>query len=63
VEEQRQAAPLCARDLRLEFEEVGLPTFKSPLANLGAVLALLQQANPSPEVAAAMAHIGSPLLW
>jgi hypothetical protein len=62
VEEQRQAAPLCARDLRLEFEEVGLPTIKSPLANLGVVLALLQQANPSPEVAEAMAHVGSPLL-
>jgi hypothetical protein len=30
VEEQRQVAPPCARDLRLEFEEAGMPTFKSP---------------------------------
>jgi hypothetical protein len=49
AEEQCQAAPLCARDLRLEFEEVGLRTFDSPQANLGAALACFQQANPSPE--------------
>jgi hypothetical protein len=30
AEEQRQAAPPCARDLRLEFEEAGLPTFNTP---------------------------------
>jgi hypothetical protein len=42
AEEQRQAVPPCARDLRLEFEEAGLPTFNSPQANLGAVLACLQ---------------------
>jgi hypothetical protein len=30
------------RDLRLEFEEAGLPTFNSPQANLGAGLAHLQ---------------------
>jgi hypothetical protein len=57
VEEQRQAAPLCARDLRLEFEEAGLPTFNNPQANLGAALARLQQANPSPEVEAPMVHV------
>jgi hypothetical protein len=63
AEEQRQAVPLCAHDLRLEFEEAGLPTFNSPQANLGAALARLQQANPSPEVKEAMAHVRSPLLW
>jgi hypothetical protein len=57
VEEQRQAVPPCASDLRLEFEEAGLPTFNSPQANLGAALACLQQADPSPEVEAAMAHV------
>jgi hypothetical protein len=57
VEEQRHAAPPCARDLRLKFEEAGLPTFNSPQANLGAALAHLQQANPSPEVEAAVAHV------
>jgi hypothetical protein len=55
AEEQCQEAPPCARDLRLEFEEAGLPTFNSPQANLGAALARLQQANPSPEVKAAIA--------
>jgi hypothetical protein len=30
VEEQRQMVPPCARDLRLEFEEAGLPMFNSP---------------------------------
>jgi hypothetical protein len=34
--------PPCARDLRLEFEEAGLPTFNSPQANMGAALARLQ---------------------
>jgi hypothetical protein len=47
----------CTRDLHLEFEEAGLPAFNSPQANLGAVLARLQQANPSPEANAAMAYI------
>jgi hypothetical protein len=42
AEEQRQTVPLCALDLRLEFEEAGLPTFNSPQANLGAVFARLQ---------------------
>jgi hypothetical protein len=57
AEEQRQAVPPCARDLRLEFEEAGLSTFNSPQANLGAALAPLQQANPSPEADVAMAYI------
>jgi hypothetical protein len=57
AEEQRQAVPPCARDQRLEFEEAGLPTFNNPQANLGAALARLQQADPSPEVEAAMAHV------
>jgi hypothetical protein len=57
AEEQRQAAPPCARDLRLEFEEAGLSTFNSRQAKLGAALARLQQANPSPEVEAAMADV------
>jgi hypothetical protein len=57
AEEQRQAVPPCARDLRLEFEEAGLPTFNSRQANLGAALARLQQANPSPEADAAMAYV------
>jgi hypothetical protein len=57
VEEQRQAVPPCARDLRLEFEEAGLPMFNSSQANLGAALARLQQANPSPEAEAAMAYV------
>jgi hypothetical protein len=48
AEEQRQAVPPCARDLRLEFEEAGLPMFNSPQDNLGAAMARLQQANPSP---------------
>jgi hypothetical protein len=48
--------PPCARDLHLEFEEVGLPMFNSPQANLGAAMARLQQANPSPEADAAMAY-------
>jgi hypothetical protein len=56
-EEQRQAASPCARDLHLEFEEAGLPTFNNPQANLGVALARLQQANPSPEVEGAMAHV------
>jgi hypothetical protein len=56
AEEQPQAVPPCARDLRLEFEEAGPPTFNSPQANLGAALARLQQANPSPEANAAMAY-------
>jgi hypothetical protein len=30
AEEQHQAVPPCARDLHLEFEEAGLPTFNSP---------------------------------
>jgi hypothetical protein len=34
-----------------------MPTFNSPQANLGAALAHLQQANPSPEVEAAMPHV------
>jgi hypothetical protein len=29
AEEKRQAVPPCAHDLRLEFEEAGLPTFNS----------------------------------
>jgi hypothetical protein len=57
AEEQRQAVPPCARDLRLEFKEAGLLTFNNPHANLGAVLALLQQANPSPEAEAAKAYV------
>jgi hypothetical protein len=57
AEEQRQAVPLCARDLRLEFEEAGLPTFNSPQTNLGTALARLQQANPLPEADAAMAYV------
>jgi hypothetical protein len=57
VEEQRQAVPSCARDLRLEFKEAGLLTFNSPQANLGAALARLQQANPSPEAEAAISHV------
>jgi hypothetical protein len=57
AEEQRQAVPPCARDLRFRFEEAGLPTFNRPQANLGAVLARLQQANPSPEANIAMAYV------
>jgi hypothetical protein len=57
AEEQRQVVPPCARDLHLEFEEAGLPTFNSPQASLGAALACLQQANPSPELEAAMACV------
>jgi hypothetical protein len=57
AEEQRQAVPPCACDLRLEIEEAGLPTFSSPQANLGAALACLQQANPSPEAEAAIAYV------
>jgi hypothetical protein len=57
AEEQRQAVPPCAHDLRLEFEEAGLPIFNSPQANLGAALARLQQANPWPEAEAAMAYV------
>jgi hypothetical protein len=34
--------PPCARDLRIEFEEAGLPTFNNPQANLGAAMARLQ---------------------
>jgi hypothetical protein len=49
VEEKCQVVPPCAHDLRLEFEEAGLSTFNSPQANLGAALACLKQANPSPE--------------
>jgi hypothetical protein len=45
AEEQHQAVPPCARDLRFRFEEAGLPTFNRPQANLGAALARLQQAN------------------
>jgi hypothetical protein len=57
VEEQCQAVPPCARDLRLVFEEVGLLMFNDPQANLGAAMARLQQANPSPEADAAMAYL------
>jgi hypothetical protein len=57
VAEQHQAVPSCACNLRLEFEEAGLSTFNSPQANLGAALARLQQANPSPQANAAMAYI------
>jgi hypothetical protein len=57
VEEQCQVVPPCAHDLRLEFEEAGLPTFNSPQANLGAVLARLQQSNPLPEAEAAITYV------
>jgi hypothetical protein len=57
AEEQRQAVPPCAHDLHLEFEEVRLPTFNSPQANLGAALARLKQVDPSPEADAAMAYV------
>jgi hypothetical protein len=57
AEEQHQAVPPCACDLRLEFKEAGLPTFNSPRANLGAALARLQQANPLHEANAAMANV------
>jgi hypothetical protein len=57
AEEQRQVVPPCARDLRLKFEEAGLPTFNSPQDNLGVALARLQQANPSPEAEAAIAYV------
>jgi hypothetical protein len=43
--------------LRLKFEEAGLPTFNNPQANLGAALAHLQQADPSPEAEVAMAYV------
>jgi hypothetical protein len=49
--------PPCAHDLCLEFEEARLPTFNSPQANLGAALARLQQANPSPEADAGLAYV------
>jgi hypothetical protein len=49
--------PPCACDLHLEYEEAGLPTFNSPQANLGATLARLQYANPSPEADATMAYV------
>jgi hypothetical protein len=55
--------PSCAHDLRLEFDLAGLPTFNSPQANLGAALAHLQQANPSPEAEAAMAYIWVATRW
>jgi hypothetical protein len=57
AEEQRCSVPPCARDLRLEFEEEGLPTFNSPQANLGAAMARLQQDDPMPEAEAAMAYL------
>jgi hypothetical protein len=57
AKEQRHAVPPCGRDLRLEFKEAGLLTFNNPQANLGAALARLQQANPSPEADAAMAYV------
>jgi hypothetical protein len=57
AEEQCQAAPSCACDIRLGFEEAGLPTSNSPQANLGAALARLQKANPSPKANAAMACV------
>jgi hypothetical protein len=57
AEEQRQAIPPCAHDLRLEFEEAGVPTFNSPQANLGALLAHLQQTNPPCEANVAMAYV------
>jgi hypothetical protein len=41
AEEQHYAVPPCARDLRLEFKEAGLPMFNSPQANLGAAMARL----------------------
>jgi hypothetical protein len=57
AEEQCQVVPPCARDLRHEFEEAGLPTFNSPQANLGVALARLQQDNPSPVAEATMAYV------
>jgi hypothetical protein len=30
AEEQPQTVPPCARDLRVEFEEAGMPTFNRP---------------------------------
>jgi hypothetical protein len=54
AQEPRQVVPPCTRDLRLEFEEAELSTFNSPQANLGAALAHLQQANPSPKAEAAI---------
>jgi hypothetical protein len=36
---------------------VGLPPFNSPQTNLGAAMARLQQANPTPEAEAAMAYL------
>jgi hypothetical protein len=55
--------PPCARDIRLEFEEAGLPIFNSPQANLGTTMAHLQQANPSPEAEAAMAYLRVAIAW
>jgi hypothetical protein len=63
AEEQCQEVPPCARDLRLEFKEAGLTTCNSAQANLGAALARLQQANPSPEANATMAYVRSPRHW
>jgi hypothetical protein len=57
AEEQHQAVPPCAHDLRPEFEEARLLTFNSPKANLGVALARLQQSNPSPEANTAMAYL------
>jgi hypothetical protein len=57
AEEQRQAVPLCACDLRLKCEEAGLSTLDSPQDNLGAAMAHLQHANPSPEADVAMAYL------
>jgi hypothetical protein len=36
---------------------VGLQTFNSPQANLGAAMACLQQADPTPEAEAAIAYL------
>jgi hypothetical protein len=57
VEEQRQAIPPCARDLRLEFEEAGLLTFNKTQAKLGAAMARLQQSSPSSKADTAMAYL------
>jgi hypothetical protein len=63
AEKQCQVVPPCARDLRLEFEEAGLPMFNNPQANLGAVLARLQQANPSSRQKQPWPTSGSLHLW
>jgi hypothetical protein len=63
AEEQCQAAPPCARGLRLEFEEVGLPTFNNPKLIWAWRWHVFSRPILRPRLKQPWRTYGSPLLW